>query len=120
MNRSTRTIRALAAAALVLMLVACAEPPKKPVAPPPDPTPRNGVVGLVSEVKTRGVDQSNWKGALEGLFSLDSEKGVLSTAYEVTVFYDDGTTGTVMLPQRPALTPGQKVRVTGNKIELRK
>jgi hypothetical protein len=120
MVRSIRSTLALAAAALVLALAACAEPPKKPAAPPPDPTPRNGVVGLVSEVKTRGVDQTNWKGAIEGLFSLDSEKGVLSTVYEVTVFYDDGSTGVVTLPQRPALTPGQKIRVTGNKIEPRR
>jgi hypothetical protein len=36
------------------------------------------------------------------------------------VFYDDGTTGTVIVDKRPALQPGQKIRVTGNKIELRR
>jgi len=37
--------------------------------------------------------------------------------YEVTVFYDDGTTGKVMVDQKPELRPGQKVRITGNQIE---
>jgi hypothetical protein len=120
MVRASRLARALVAASLALALTACSEPAKKPAAPPPDPTPKNGVVGLVSEVKTRGIDQSNWKGAIEGLFSLDSEKGVLSTAYEITVFYDDGTTGVVTVAQRPTVTPGQKVRVTGNKVEPRR
>jgi hypothetical protein len=36
------------------------------------------------------------------------------------VFYDDGTTGTVTVDKRPTVQPGQKVRVTGNKIELRR
>jgi hypothetical protein len=33
------------------------------------------------------------------------------------VLYDDGTTGTVTVDQKPAVQPGQKVRVTGTKIE---
>jgi hypothetical protein len=109
----------LLAIACAALLAACAEPAPKPKAPPPDPTPKNGVVGLVSEVKTRAITQDNWKGALGGLFSMDPEKGVASTAYEVTVFYDDGSTGVVTLERRPDLVPGQKVRVTGNKIERR-
>ena len=120
MIRSTRIIGALATAAFIFLLAACSEPAPKPAAPPPDPTPKNGVVGLVSEVKTRGITQENWKGAIGGLFSLDPEKGVASTAYEVTIFYDDGSSGIVMLANRPSLTPGQKVRVTGNKIEPRR
>jgi hypothetical protein len=120
MIRSTRIVATVATAALVLMLAACSEPAPKPTAPPPDPTPKNGVVGLVSEVKTRGITQENWKGAIGGLFSLDPEKGVASTAYEVTIFYDDGSSGVVMLEHRPNLTPGQKVRVTGNRIEPRR
>lgn len=105
---------------IALALAACAQPAPKPKPPEPDPVPKNGVVGLVSEVKTRGITQDNWKGAIGGLFSLDSEKGVSSTLFEVTVFYDDGSTGTVIQERRPDLTPGQKVRVTGNKIELRR
>jgi hypothetical protein len=103
-----------------LALAACAQPAPKPKPPEPDPVPKNGVVGLVSEVKTRGITEDNWKGAIGGLFSLDSEKGVSSRAFEVTVFYDDGSTGTVTLERRPDPTPGQRVRVTGNKIELRR
>jgi len=35
----------------------------------------------------------------------------------VTVLYDDGTTGTVTVDDKPSLQAGQKVRVTGDKIE---
>jgi hypothetical protein len=51
---------------------------------------------------------------------MDPEKGVASTVFEVTVFYDDGSTGIVTLERRPDLVPGQKVRVTGDRIDVRR
>ncbi len=110
--RQRRVAAVLAAAALAL--AACGSPPPKPAE---TATPRLGVVGLVSENKERGMDRDNWKGALGGFFSNDTDKSVTATRYEVTVFYDDSTTGVVTVDQNPNLTPGQRVRVTGNKIE---
>jgi hypothetical protein len=101
-------------------LAACSQPEKKPVIPP-DPDPKNGVVGLVSETKVRDIsDRDSFMGALSSIFSGNTDQAVASNYWEVTVFYDDGTTGTVIVDKRPALQPGQKVRVTGNKIELRR
>lgn len=115
----TRFARLAVAAALAL--AACSETPKKPTAPPPDPEPRNGVVGLISETKNRDIsDKTSLMGAINSILSGDADKAVASNYWEVTVFYDDGTTGTVMVEKRPSLQPGQKVRVTGNKIELRR
>ncbi len=41
----------------------------------------------------------------------------MKVQYEVTVLYDDGTSGTVTVDEKPELQPGQKVRVQGTKIE---
>jgi hypothetical protein len=116
-------MKAIARLAVVaaLALAACSQPEKKPAAPAPEPTPRNGVVALVSETKVRDIsDQKSLMGALGSIFSGDTERAVASNYWEVTVFYDDGTTGVVTVETRPSVQPGQKVRVTGNKIELRR
>lgn len=113
--------RIVLAAAFALALAACSPPPKKPAAAAPDPEPRNGIVGLVSETKVRDIkNRDDFMGALSSIWSGDTDKAVVSNYWEVTVFYDDGTTGTVTVERRPQLQPGQKIRVTGNKIELRR
>ena len=112
MRRSLR--RASAAIAIAVFAAACSQPAPKPE-PPPGP-PKYGVVGYVSEVKERGMTQGNWKDAVSTVFSNDP-KNVANVRYEVTVFYDDGTTGSVVVDQKPAVQPGQKVRITGNQIE---
>lgn len=107
--------------AALLLLAACSEPPKKPAAPEPDPEPRNGVVALVSETKVRDIkNRGDLMGALSSIWTGDSEKAVVSNYWEVTVFYDDGTTGVVTVERRPQVQAGQKVRVIGNTIELRR
>lgn len=112
---------ARAAALAALLLAACSQPPKKPAAPPPDPTPRNGVVGLVSETKVRDIsNRDSFMGALDSILSGNTDKAVASNFWEVTVFYDDGTTGVVTVEKRPQVQAGQKVRVIGNTIELRR
>ncbi len=109
------------AVALALALAACAQPPKKPAAAEPDPTPRNGIVALVSETKVRDIkNRDDMMGALSSIWSGDTDKAVVSNYWEVTVFYDDGTTGVVQVDRRPQVQPGQKVRVTGSRIELRR
>lgn len=114
-------IRIARVAVLALALAACSEPPKKPAAAAPDPEPRNGVVALVSETKLRDIkNRDDFMGALSSIWTGDTDKAVVSNYWEVTVFYEDGTTGIVTVDRRPQLQPGQKVRVTGNKIELRR
>jgi hypothetical protein len=103
------------------LLAACSQPEKKPAAPPPDPEPKNGVVALISETRVRDIsNRDSLMGALNSIMSGDTDKAVASNYWEVTVFYDDNTTSTVIVEKRPPLQPGQKVRVTGNKIELRR
>ena len=112
---------ARAAALAAILLAACSQAEKKPAAPPPDPEPRNGVVGLISETKVRDIsNRDTLMGALNSIISGDTEKAVASNFWEVTVFYDDGTTGMVTVEKRPQVQPGQKVRVTGNRIEPRR
>ncbi len=112
---------ARAAALAALLLAACSQAEKKPAAPPPDPEPRNGVVALVSETKIRDINnRDSLMGAINSIMTGDTEKAVASNFWEVTVFYDDGTTGVVTVEKRPQVQAGQKVRVTGNKIELRR
>ena len=106
--------RVSAAIAIAVLAAACSQPAPKPE-PAPGP-PKFGVVGHVSEVKERGMTQGNWKDAVSTVFSNDP-KNVSNVRYEVTVFYDDGTTGSVVVDQKPAVQPGQKVRITGNQIE---
>ena len=112
MRRSLR--RASAAIAIAVFAAACSQPAPKPE--PPAGPPKFGVVGHVSEVKERGMTQGNWKDAVSTVFSNDP-KNVANVRYEVTVFYDDGTTGSVVVDQKPTVQPGQKVRITGNQIE---
>jgi len=107
--------RAAVAIAIGCLVVGCSQPPPKRTPPPAEP--KVGVVGLVSEVKTRGLSQDNWREALGKFFSNETDANVSQIQYEVTVLYDDGTTGTVTVDQRPAVQAGQKVRVTGDKIE---
>jgi len=106
--------RAAPVIAAALLAAACQQPPAKPE--PPPPPPKTGVVAVVQEVKHRGLNQDNWRGYFSKFFSTDPAN-VTAVEYEVTVLYDDGTTGTVTVEQKPALQSGQKVRVTGNKIE---
>ena len=113
-----RPARAALAAALAALAVACAEPALKP--PPPEPeaaVPKTGVVGLIVVNKERGLTSENWQDSVKSLFSNDTEKNVIATRYDVTVFYDDGTSGIVTVDQKPGYQPGQRVRVVGNKIE---
>ena len=112
---------ARAAALAALLLAACSQAEKKPAPPPPDSEPRNGVVALVSETKVRDINnRDSLMGALNSIMTGDTEKAVASNFWEVTVFYDDGTTGVVTVEKRPQVQAGQKVRVTGNKIEPRR
>jgi hypothetical protein len=117
------------AAALV---AACSQPPK-PVAAAgaatpsgpqssrqaltPAEAPRIGTVGLIRELKDRGMTVDNWAGVIGSVFTNDTEKDVIRVRYEVTVFYRDGTQGVLVLDQRPSVQTGQRVRVTGDRIE---
>ena len=110
--------RAKVAIAVILLSVACSQSPPKPASPPaPTGSPRTGVVGHIAEVKERGISQDNWRAYFNKLFSTDSDHNILKVQYEVTVLYDDGTSGTVTVDEKPELQPGQKVRVQGTKIE---
>ena len=112
-------MRAGIVALLFAALAACSQPAPKP-APPPAPAgpPKLGVVALVSEVKEYGMTKENWQDSIRYLFSNEKDKNVSSVRYEVTVLYDDGTNGVVKVEEKPDLLVGQRVRVTGNKIEL--
>jgi len=114
-----RPARAALAAALVALAVGGAEPALKPSPPPPEPdaVPKTGVVGLIVVNKERGLTRENWQDSIKSLFSTETEKNVIATRYDVTVFYDDGTSGVVTVEQKPGYQPGQRVRVVGNKIE---
>lgn len=107
---------------LLVMLGACAQPAPKP-APPAEITaiPKIGIVGLVQQQRQRALNSDNWKSAIVGVIrnsESDHHANVVSLRYEVTVFYDAGEQGTVVVDQDPGLHPGQRVRVTGNKIEV--
>jgi len=120
--------------AATAVLAACGQPPQK--APPPetrtsaqapasgqttdarDATPSKlGTVGLIRELKDRGMTTENWAGVIGSVFTNDTEKDVIRVRYEVTVFYKDGTQGVLVVDQRPGVQTGQRVRVTGNQIE---
>ena len=120
-------------ACAIALLVACSGPSTRPDAPTPATlTPhtggpgdaaspagasRIGTVGFVRVVKERGLTSENWFGVVSSLFTYDSEKDVVRVRYEVTVFYPGGDQGEVIVYQHPGVRPGQKVRVTGNRIE---
>jgi hypothetical protein len=113
-----REVRGLCVAlAAALALAACNQPPPKPAPPPPPAKPKIGVVGHIAQVKERGMTADNWKGVIGSLFTYDTEGNVTGVRYEVTVLYDDSTSGVVVVPEVPNLKPGQRVRVTGNQIE---
>lgn len=111
-----RSPLALFALLLALAVAACAQTPPKPKAES-FAAPRTGTVGHIAEVKTRGMAQHNWLGLLTDLYKGESGNEVKETSWEVTVFYDDHTHGVVPVPDKPDLRVGQKVRVTGTKIE---
>jgi hypothetical protein len=114
-------MRLFVIALCLLLLSACAAQPKP--APAPDAetaAPKTGVVGLVQKARTRGINDENWKTAILGIVrnsENDLDANVTRTVYEVTVFYDDGQQEVIKLSQDPGLHPGQRIRVTGKKIE---
>jgi hypothetical protein len=114
-NGSRRALFAALAAAI--SIAACSEPASKPKPAPEVAVPKLGVVGHVAEVKDRGMTRDNWTGVVTSLFSNETDANVSAIRYEVTVLYDDSTTGVIPQEQKPDLRPGQRVRVTGNKIE---
>ena len=123
----------LSLACAIALVVACSEPATRADAPTPTtPTARTGApgdasnpagasrigtVGLVRVIKERGLTSGNWFGVIGSLFSYDSEKDVIRVRYEVTVLYPGGDQGEVIVYQHPGVQAGQKVRVTGNRIE---
>ena len=118
---TARVASVLVAAALT---AACTQPPRKPVdsaaaTPPPSAAEpaRIGTVGLVRELKDRGMSTQNWAGVIGSIFTNETESDVIRVRYEVTVFFRDGTQGVVIVDQRPAVRSGQRVRVTGDRIE---
>lgn len=111
-----RIMARLLALALALLLAACAQNPPAPK-PEPPAVPRVGTVGHIAEVKTRGMTSQNWLGSLKDLYFNEAGSNVATVTWEVTVFWEDHTQSSVMVEQRPDLRIGQRVRVTGNKIE---
>ena len=110
-------MKLLAALFAALLLFGCSSEPAKPKVEPPA-VPRIATVGHIAEVKTRGMNSDNWLGSLSDLYKNEEGKNVMSTVYEITVFYEDHTQGVVTLPARPTnIRIGQRVLVTGNKIE---
>jgi hypothetical protein len=115
---------------VAVLLAACSQPPQKPAVadapaaasrpdgqrPAAQPS-RIGTVGLVRELKDRGMTTQNWAGIIGSIFTNETEKDVIRVRYEVTVFYKDGTQGVVILDERPSVQSGQRVRVTGDRIE---
>lgn len=104
----------------VIALAACAAAP--PQTPPRQAalTPKVGVVGLVRELQQREINISNWQSVVSGVIrnsDKDDEVNVVRRRYEVTVFYDAGEQGTVVVDDKPDLVPGQRVRVVGDRIE---
>jgi len=119
-----------------VLITACNQPPPKPAAvdPPgsmtepraeaqpgqatkPAEPSKIGTVGLIRELKERGMTTQNWAGIIGSIFTNDTEKDVIRVRYEVTVFYKDGTQGVVIVDERPGVQTGQRVRVTGDRIE---
>jgi hypothetical protein len=119
--------------AATFLIAACSNPPSKPVTPESaapvgtaggpsanakaaEPS-RIGTVGLIRELKDRGMTSENWTGVIGSVFTNDTEKDVIRVRYEVTVFFKDGTQGVVIVNQRPTAQTGQRVRITGDQIE---
>ena len=99
------------------LFAACSQPPQKPAAaePPasgarpesqrqvtkPAEPSRIGTVGLIRELKDRGMTTQNWAGILGSIFTNEAEADVIRVRYEVTVFYKDGTQAVLIVDQRP-------------------
>jgi hypothetical protein len=83
----------------------------------PGEVSRIGTVALVREVKERGLTSGNWTGVVGSLFTFDSDKDVVRVRYEVTVFFADGSQSDVTVDHDPGLRAGQRVRVTGARVE---
>jgi hypothetical protein len=83
----------------------------------PGEVSRAGTVALVREIKERGLTAQNWTGVVGSLFTFDAEKDVTRILYEVTIFFADGSQGEVVMDRDPGLRAGQRVRVTGTRIE---
>lgn len=118
------------------LAVACSQPPQKPkqvaadsLASAPEvvegqrQSPKTtqpskvGTVGLIRELKDRGMTTQNWAGIIGSIFTNEAESDVIRVRYEVTVFYKDGTQGVLIVDQRPGVQTGERVRVTGNQID---
>jgi hypothetical protein len=115
-------MRLLLCSLLIGLLCACADTPEKK---PPEDTPsaisKIGVVGLVQQRRERAINEKNWKDAIVGIIrneEQDKHANVSRVVYEVTVFYDAGEQEVIHLDQDPQLRPGQRVRVTGKKIDV--
>jgi len=117
MRELTGPVRACALALLAAALTACADTAKKPAAPQASGPPKSGVVAVIQQKKESQITRENWQDGVRYLFSNERDKTLVSVQYEVTVFYDDGTSGVVTVDEKPAVQPGQRVRVTGNLIE---
>ena len=118
-------MRLLLSVLLMSLLCACATPPepkaKEEAAEVPSAPPRVGVVGLVQESRVRAINEQNWQRAITGILRgnpEDSNANVAKTSWEVTIFFETGLQEMIVLDYDPLLRPGQKVRVTGKKIEL--
>jgi len=113
-------MKRIVALLMILALSACAQPERReePVATPA--VPRIGVVGLIQEQRKRELTSDNWQKAIVGVIrnsETDQHANVSQLRYEVTVFFDAGQQETIVVDEKPDLRPGQRVRVTGNKIE---
>lgn len=118
-------MRFLPSLLLIALLGACGSTPESKKAEPPAEVPaisKIGVVGHVQIQQERAIDHTNWKTAILGVIintsKNDQDATVVRTIYEVTVFYDAGQHEILKLDYDPQLKPGQRVRVTGKKIEV--
>ena len=118
-------MRLLLSLLLMSLLCACSTPPetkvKEEATEAPAPPPRVGVVGLVQESRVRAINEQNFVRAITGILRgnpEDSNANVAKTSWEVTIFFETGQQEMIVLDYDPLLRPGQKVRVTGKKIEV--
>ena len=134
-KRGAGWVRRLSTQALALIVVsACSQPASKPADSPtsasqpsrpggaapasrPSEPSRLGTVALVRPVKQRGLTSENWTGVVGSLFTFDTEKDVTRVVYEVTIFFADGTQADMVVDHDPGVEAGQRVRVTGKRIE---
>ena len=64
------------------------------------------------------MSAQNWAGVIGSIFTerngVGRDPGPVTT---VPVFFKDGTQGVVIVDERPGVRSGQRVRVTGDRIE---